>query len=54
MQRFQELNLKNQLTKQPTWERIPKDLSGPEKKQVFLWFMRGEGKGVLTELQLAL
>ena len=50
----EEENARKTLKKQPTWELIDKDLSGPELRRVFLWYMRGEGKAVLTDLQISL
>lgn len=53
-QLFKEENRQLDLKKRPTWEQLPKDLSGPDKKQVYLWYLRGEGKAVLTNVELAL
>ena len=51
--KFKEANGKRHLRKEPLWTLVAKDLSGPEKKQVFLWFLKGEGRAVFTDLQVS-
>jgi len=51
---FQERNDERKLNKQPVWDRIDKDLSGPNKKFVYLWYLRGEGRTVFTGMQVVL
>ncbi len=53
-QLFDEANAKLKVAKRAAWERVPKDLSGPDKLVVALWLMRGDGREVITELALVL
>ena len=41
------------LRKETPWTLLDKDMSGPAKEQVFLWYLRGEGRAVLTDLKVA-
>jgi hypothetical protein len=54
LQQFTEANGRKMLRKEVPWTRIEKDLSGMDRKQVFLWYLKGEGKEVYTDLQMAL
>jgi len=54
IQQFAEASARRVLRKEVPWTRVEKDLSGMDRKQVFLWYLKGEGREVFTDLQVAL
>lgn len=51
---FGEESARRKLAKEQPWERIKDDLSGLDRRQVYMWVLRGEGREVLADLALTL